>query len=220
MKNEFSVLSLGIFIAFLVLFSSCGNDDSNDPSPANQEQEKPDEKTITQLLTTDSDISILASILTDTQYDLGDVVTAASDTASTLTVFAPTNQAFTDLLSSVGLTLSDLTPAVVRDIVKYHVLTQEVVSTDLKAQAYGTLLAANEELMVSLTDGVKINDATVTGADNKAANGVVHKINKVLIPSEPTSVLGTVLQPAYFNKDFTTLVAAIKKSRIGRGISR
>ncbi len=199
-------LALGILLAGLVGVTSCKDDDS--PSPGEGLE------TVTALIVSDDDLSVLESILTNNDYDLSGVLQTASDADATLTVFAPTNQAFTDLLTALDLSLADLTPAVVNEIVQYHILTQKLMSDDLEAQEYATLLGSNEEVVVTLSDDVEINNATVVAANMEASNGVIHKIDRVLIPSEPSAILGTVLQPAYFNREFTTLVAAVKKAEL------
>jgi hypothetical protein len=56
-----------------------------------------------------------------------------------------------------------------------------VLSTDLVAGPVVTVNGAS--VTVSLTGGVKVNDANVTTADVTADNGVVHVIDKVLLPS-------------------------------------
>ncbi len=207
-----SLITLGIVLAGTLLFTSCSDDDDNSTSPNIGGGE--DLKTATEILTSDNDLSTLAGILTNDDFGLSAVVAAASNKEATLTIFAPTNKAFTDLLEVLGLELNQLTPSVVNNIVQYHVLTQMAKSTDLATQGYATLLGASEEINVDLTNGVKINDASVAQADIEASNAVIHKIDKVLIPSEPTAILGSVLQPAYFNKDFTTLVAAVRKAEL------
>ncbi len=160
--------------------------------------------------TEDDGLSVLLGILTSPGYE--DLLAAASDANSTLTVFAPTNAAFTALLNSLGLTLDQLTPEIVRDIIEYHILPVTALSTDLAAQSYATLLA-DESITVGL-DPIKIDDANVVNADVETGNGVIHVIDQVLLPSEPKAVAGTIVGIPYFNKDFTTLVAALRKAEL------
>jgi uncharacterized surface protein with fasciclin (FAS1) repeats len=56
------------------------------------------------------------------------------------------------------------------------------MSTDLTD---GMMAATVEgsEVKIDLTDGVKVNDATVTAADIEASNGVIHVIDKVIMPA-------------------------------------
>jgi transforming growth factor-beta-induced protein len=44
----------------------------------------------------------------------------------------------------------------------------------------------------------------------RATNGVVHVIDAVLVPPSITPIVGTIVAPAFFNKNFTTLIAAVK----------
>jgi len=65
------------------------------------------------------------------------------------------------------------------DILTYHVVAGTVLSTQLTAGPVATV--NGEDVIVSLTNGVQINDATVTLADVPADNGVVHVIDRVLL---------------------------------------
>jgi len=98
------------------------------------------------------------------------------------TVFAPTNEAFAALPEG---TLESLLKPENKDqlvaVLTYHVVPAKVMSTDLKdGQKAKTVQGADIE--VDLGDGVKINDANVVKADIKASNGVVHVIDKVILP--------------------------------------
>lgn len=105
------------------------------------------------------------------------------------TVFAPGNDAFAALPEGTVDTL--LMPENVGDltnILTYHVVPGKVMSTDLTAgsASVGTVFADNN-ICVTLGDGVTIADgtgemATVIVADIEASNGVIHVIDKVLIP--------------------------------------
>jgi len=99
------------------------------------------------------------------------------------TVFAPTDQAFTNALTALGLTKTQLLDkADLADILKYHVLSGKVMSADLQqTQDPATVQGAK----VTITkDGstVKFAEATVNPADIVASNGVVHVIDKVILP--------------------------------------
>ncbi|MCE9524003.1 MAG: fasciclin domain-containing protein [Alphaproteobacteria bacterium] len=101
------------------------------------------------------------------------------------TVFAPTNAAFAALPAG---TLDDLlkpaNKAKLVAILSYHVIPAKIESSALagkKLTSPATLQGGS--LKVDGTHGVKINDATVTSADVKASNGVIHVIDKVLMPA-------------------------------------
>lgn len=97
------------------------------------------------------------------------------------TVFAPTDAAFAKLLKKLGITAEELLAREdLKDILLYHVLSGKVMSTDLKDGAQVETLA-KKPVKISL-DPVRVNDANVIQADIQASNGVIHVIDKVLLP--------------------------------------
>merc|ERR1711972_115541 len=130
--------------------------------------------------------------------DLSTLVAAvvAGDLAETLsspgpfTVFAPTNEAFAAL--PAGTLDSLLEPAnkdELVDILTYHVLPAQVLSTDLKPKQVVTTVEG-KELLVSIYKGdVYANKAKVVGADNLASNGVAHIIDGVLLPKTDAMIV-------------------------------
>ena len=111
-----------------------------------------------------------------------DLVSALSGEGP-FTVFAPTDDAFTALLAALGFTAEELLayPGLT-DVLLYHVVEAQALSTDLTdGQEITTLL--DEDVQVTITaDGVFINQAQVIVADLEADNGVVHVIDAVLVP--------------------------------------
>jgi len=102
--------------------------------------------------------------------------------AGPFTVFAPTNDAFEALFMELGVSgVEDLTTQQLTPILLYHVVQGNVLSTDLANGEVGTLYESNT-LQIDLTSGVKINDSNVIAADIQGSNGVVHVIDKVLLP--------------------------------------
>ena len=99
------------------------------------------------------------------------------------TVFAPTDQAFTD----AGIDLEALnTPdgvATLADILQYHVVAGNVPSTAL-SDCMTTDALNGQPLSFAVGNSVMVNDATVTSADVNTSNGVIHVIDKVLTPSD------------------------------------
>lgn len=124
-----------------------------------------------------------------------------------LTVFAPTDAAFTAALSSLGITASQLLsdPVKLAAILKYHVVSGKVLAADIPAGVSGVPTVNGKKLFVVKNEsGVTINKAKVVTADVIASNGVIHIIDGVLLPpSDPTIV--DVAQSAGM---FTTLLAA------------
>lgn len=104
------------------------------------------------------------------------------------TVFAPTNAAFTALLTELGATsLDDLTAEQLKPILLYHVLGTEVRAAAATTAAMGNAKvdALGGKIQLSLSgQSIQLDArATVVTADVSASNGVVHAIDKVLLPS-------------------------------------
>jgi len=98
-----------------------------------------------------------------------------------LTVFAPTDEAFAALGdATIQALLAD--PAKLAAILKYHVVAGEVTAAQVvNLNSAPTLNGAN--VNISVNGGtVMVNDATVTATDIQARNGVIHVIDKVLLP--------------------------------------
>jgi uncharacterized surface protein with fasciclin (FAS1) repeats len=148
------------------------------------------------------------------------LASALSDANARLTVFAPTDAAFTQLATRLGFAstaaMVEALPApVLAQILTYHVLPTEKTAADLTAggASQATLYkfgAAQSTLALNTTSGVVITDAVLTTAkvvtpNVEASNGVVHAIDKVLVPP---GVLN-VVQMAQLNPLFDKLVGAV-----------
>ena len=97
------------------------------------------------------------------------------------TVFAPTDQAFIDAGIDLSTFDTDDENATLTDILLYHVVSGKVMSTDLSDRT--TADAVNgDKVSFSVTSEVRVNNALVTGADVESSNGVIHVIDKVLMP--------------------------------------
>ncbi len=98
------------------------------------------------------------------------------------TVFAPTNEAFNNLPEGVlDMLLKPENKDKLVSILTYHVVSGTVKSTSL-ANGMSAATVQGDDIKVDLTSGVKINDAKVSAADIMASNGVVHVIDKVILP--------------------------------------
>lgn len=127
-----------------------------------------------------------------------------------LTVFAPTDDAFEMLFDQLGISgINDLTAEQLTPILLYHVVGGTVMSGDLTAGYVGTVNEA--AIKVDLSDGVMINSANVVIADLKAANGVIHVIDQVLLPPS-MNLVETALS---YDPEFSILVQAVTKAGLG-----
>jgi len=102
------------------------------------------------------------------------------------TVFAPTNAAFEEALSALGITAEELLASdELAEILTYHVVPGKVLAADAIA-ADGTEVPTvnGDTISVSVVDGnVMVDAATVVAVDLEAGNGVVHVIDSVILPT-------------------------------------
>jgi transforming growth factor-beta-induced protein len=122
------------------------------------------------------------------------------------TVFAPTDAAFTAALAKLGVTKDELfaNKELLTSILLHHVVSGNVLSTDLTNGEVATLNPDGADVTVDLTNGAMIDNAKVTAADLKAGNGVVHVIDAVLVPS-----FDDVTEIAINSENHTILVEAL-----------
>ena len=194
--NKLKFLTIVLLLSNLFLLSSCGDDDTDTPEIMN-------------IVETASSSPELSSLV-DALGQAGLVNTLQG--TSPFTVFAPTNQAFQELLDSnpAWNSLSDIDQTVLANILKFHVLAAEIKSSEL-ADSYVTTLSTgpNDEqivLQIDVTGGVVFNAiAKPVDTDIEATNGVVHLIDKVMLPP-------TVVDIALNSSNFSSLVAALTRS--------
>jgi uncharacterized surface protein with fasciclin (FAS1) repeats len=100
--------------------------------------------------------------------------------ANTITLFAPTDEAFSKLPSGMMGYLLD-NPPELETLLTYHVIAQRIPSSDSTALGAATTVEGSK-LQVDTIDGIKVNDAKIIEPDLKANNGVIHVIDTVLMP--------------------------------------
>jgi transforming growth factor-beta-induced protein len=175
------------------------------------ETKMPADQTVTEYAMSDENFSILVEALT--KANLADVL----DIPGTFTVFAPTNDAFNALFTQLGVSgINDLSAAALTPILLYHVLGEEKKAATLMSGYYSTLSPAQGNygsLYVLTGSGVTLNKETkVTTADVDVNNGVIHAIDKVLLPP-------TVVDAAIDNANFSILVQAVVKAGLAETLS-
>jgi uncharacterized surface protein with fasciclin (FAS1) repeats len=141
-------------------------------------------------LCVDDELGDIADVLTEKGYSTLVAAALATGVANALvepngpyTVFAPTDEAFAQIPEDVlQCLLLDENVDALSGILLYHAVSGTVLSTDL---TNGSVTTVNgQDITVDLSEGVMINDATVTEADILASNGVIHEINSVLLPPD------------------------------------
>lgn len=219
MKHFFKLFT--VTILGFVLLLSCSDDDNG---PA----EMMPTSNVVELAQATSDLSSLVAALT--QADAGLVQTLSGN--GPFTVFAPTNDAFAALLGSLDGFNSlddfdtDEEKALLASILIYHVVPGTAFSTDL-SNGQSITTVQGESVTVSLDGGVFIQDATdtdaqVTTADVEGTNGVVHIINKVLLPQAVIDALNppsTIVDLAVATPDLSNLVAAVTRANLADTLS-
>ncbi len=179
------------------LLAACGGNDDDEPAAQ--------PKTLVETAQSDARFSILVEAV------------VAADLAGTLsapgpfTVFAPTNDAFAALLAELGVTKDQLLAdkALLTTVLTYHVLPAQVLRAVVPAgQAITTVQggifkvdAVGSDLLV--TDG-RNRTAKITATDLQSSNGVIHVIDRVLLPADKT-----VAQTAQALPAFSILVEAV-----------
>jgi uncharacterized surface protein with fasciclin (FAS1) repeats len=135
---------------------------------------QPAPATITDTAARTPQLSTLTKLINDA--GLGDTLRGPGP----YTVFAPTDDAFKAVPAK---TMEDLSKdkELLKSVLTFHVLPGAVPAAEVKNGAAKTVQGANVALSRSGTF-VTVEEAVVTQADVKASNGVVHVIDRVLIP--------------------------------------
>ena len=115
-----------------------------------------------------------------------------SDSSASYTVFAPTDEAFSQLPDgTLEYLLQPENKEVLQRVLSYHVLPMKVTSEEISGGSVNSLVGG---LATAVTDrGVVINNASVINPDIQASNGVIHGINRVLLPADLQTTLASEL---------------------------
>ena len=212
-------LSQITLVIFSFVFISCSDDDDATPNPPQSDSN------IVEAAQATSDLSSLVSALLQADESADNDLVSALSGEGPFTVFAPTNAAFADLLAQLdGFdSLEDFNSTELQNllavILQYHVIPgTAALSTDLSDGQMLTTLQGTA-VTVSTDGGVFIQDATdvdaeVTTPNVETSNGVVHIINKVLLPQAILDELADIIlvpitDLALGNENLENLVAAL-----------
>jgi uncharacterized surface protein with fasciclin (FAS1) repeats len=179
MVRKLFTLSLAVASATVLAVAPGVHASSPSPAPASAKTAAPAQKakTIVDVATEAGSFTTLLKAL-----EAADLVKTLSEEGP-FTVFAPTDEAFAALPNG---TLDDLlkpeNKEKLKRVLSYHVVSGELLSQNLEAGKVTTL--AEVPVEISVKDGIRVNDAKVATPDLKASNGVIHVIDKVLLPPE------------------------------------
>jgi transforming growth factor-beta-induced protein len=192
-RNIFLTTAI-IGMAAMISFSSCEKEEDNMEM----------KKDIVDVAVANSQFTSLVAAL-----QKADLAAALKGTGP-FTVFAPTNEAFEQLFTDLEVSgLNDLSAEALTPILLYHVVSGNIMSSDLENGYLPTLSDGPGDNSIDLlidASNVKLNkEVSITSADIDALNGVIHVIDKVLLPP-------TVVDLAIDNDNFSTLVAAVVKA--------
>jgi uncharacterized surface protein with fasciclin (FAS1) repeats len=96
------------------------------------------------------------------------------------TVFAPTDEAFAKIpQDQLNALLND--KEMLTKVLTYHVVSGKVMAADVKAGMVPTVEGSS--ITVSVSNGVRVDDAKVIKTDIIASNGVIHVIDTVIMPA-------------------------------------
>jgi transforming growth factor-beta-induced protein len=162
---------------------------------------------IVQLAQSNPDLSILVQAVVKAGY-----AQPLSQPGIDLTVFAPTNEAFLDLLGELGYTSLDQVPVpALQQILLDHVLPAPVTAKQLAAwdivdyrpTTFGYLTLDADRSPAA------VNDANIVVADVYASNGIVHVIDKVLLDPDPRP---SIAELAIATPSLSILVQAVVRT--------
>lgn len=165
----------------------------------------------------DHDPNVVEVAQRDPNFSILAEAVVAADLATTLsgpgpyTVFAPTDAAFAALLTELGVTKAQLLAdkALLRTVLQYHVLGAKVAKANVALGKAITPLDGGIFKIDSVSGNLVITDgrnrtAKITATDVMATNGLVHVIDKVLLPANKT-----IVETAQALPDFSILVEAV-----------
>ncbi len=129
------------------------------------------------------------------------------------TVFAPTDAAFAKVPKATLAALARK-PALLRSVLLYHVVPGSVTASNVAKLGSAKTLEGSPVLIRVDKGGVFVNQARVTTPDVLASNGVIHVVDKVLIPPK------NIVQTAKAAGKFTILTSLLKKSGLAGTLAK
>jgi transforming growth factor-beta-induced protein len=197
-----------LVVVLITTIGLTGCDDDEEPAPT---------KTIWELVQENPNLTKFEAELEAAGLD--DQLAASG----TMTLFAPSDAALTNLLTTLGLeNFESVSNAVADAVLSYHIANSQYLADALTNNLEISTVQGEKIKVVTTSTGEKTldtgatSDSKVTTSNIKATNGVIHIVDVVLVP--PTigalivETLGTVAQPLLLASDFTILAQGIQKA--------
>ena len=172
--------------------------------------------TVVDFAVADDTFSTLVAALTrdDLTFDYVGALTSGGSPAP-FTVFAPTNAAFGSLLNELGATsLSDIDEPTLKATLDLHAVAganvrSSALTDDMTITTLGGDITGNVSGGATITD-VNGRVSNIIVVDVQAANGVIHAIDKVILPQLPQTIVGAALD----TPDLSILVDALTRANL------
>lgn len=168
-----------------------------------------DSKTLYGAISANPDYSFLTAALNKAGF----VAALDKEGETQLTVFAPDNKAFMDAGFKSIADLNAVPATTLKEVLLYHVTGTKIKSADIP-QATNTQVETlnGQSVFVTKTSAGKVfvNGVQVTKADINCTNGVLHKMDRVLMPAT-----GTIVETAVAAPNLSLLVAAVLRASQG-----
>jgi uncharacterized surface protein with fasciclin (FAS1) repeats len=192
-------------IALIGLVAACGGSDDDAPPPV----------TVVEAAQRDGRFTILVEAIAAAG------LTQTLSGAGPFTVFAPTDGAFGALLSELGITKAQLLAdqPLLTSVLTYHVLPALVRSSQVPVGKAMTTVQGGIFKIDAVGSALEVTDgrnrrSRITATDIPASNGVIHVIDKVLLPADKN-----IVQTAQANPDFSILVEAVVAADLVNALS-
>ncbi|MEO9476097.1 MAG: fasciclin domain-containing protein [Cyclobacteriaceae bacterium] len=202
MKNLINPLkALAMFaVAFGLIFTvSCSDDDEDDKEPDPTES-------LQQIIAGNSNYSDFKFF-----YEANSTLLPDISGSTEFTVFVPNNEAFDALRETLDTDdLTTVSPEVIASVLAFHFVSGQVLEDEFGTEittAQGEKITWNSDN--TIVEGGSNTAVAVVSADQKATNGVIHEVERILIP--PTIFLqiglnlGTMAQPILLGSVFSDL---------------
>ena len=222
-----------VFLALLTLVFNCSK--SNDTPETNEEdlaEEKEEvttesEEILPNIVDFISEVNNLTTTLAALENVDTSIKTELSSDGST-TFFVPTDAAFVEFLETLenysGLSDFDETAEkeILTNILKYHIVKESTLFSDALSNDTVITTQQTEDLQIVVDGDIFLQDRTdgqakIIDADNEVSNGVVHVIDKILLPDAVIEVLYpklTVTQLIQETEELSLLDEALTKANL------